>query len=230
MLKFDRPTLVTLTAPTCSGKNYLRDAIERTYGWNRIVSTTTRKMRAGEVEGEDYYFISRDQSLLLEEEGKLAELITFRNTRYGVTKVEMNGKMSAAVPPMVILEPQGLEIYKKMCVENGWDIFTIYVSVVESMLIQRLKDRTLSDICDVIRDEKAFGLDDVVIDRLDSLINTHTDRLLSINGDERLWSNQSSWDAILPGDDVNKALADLEAAVKWRNQKVAPPTPYVHVA
>ena len=230
MLKFDRPTLVTLTAPTCSGKNFLRDAIEREFGWNRIVSTTTRSMRAGEVQGEDYHFISRTASQLLEDEGKFAELIEFRGTRYGVTKDEMAKKMSAEVPPMVILEPQGLTVYKKLCVDNGWDIFSIYIATTESVRIQRLVNRSVSDLVALATKNKDFGVDDVVIDGFDRIIETHTDRLLSITGDERRWSNMFTWDAILPGDNVEKALADLKAGVSWRNRKVQPPAPYVHVA
>jgi guanylate kinase len=226
MLKFDRPTLVTLTAPTASGKNYLRDAIEKKFGWQRIVSTTTRGKRAGEVEGEDYYFLSKKESLAYEAAGKFAELIEFRGVRYGVTHEEMTGKMLSGIPPMVILEPQGLEIYKKMCASRGWDIFTIYISVTESVRIQRLKDRTLSDTIAAIKKNLTFGVDDVMIDDIDRLIEIHTDRLLSITGDERRWSHLSSWDAILPGDDVNKALEQLEAGVQWRNNKNRTPKPF----
>ena len=217
MLKFIRPTLVTITAPTCSGKNFLRDAIEREFGWKRIVSTTTRPQRNGEVEGEDYHFISVERSMELEDVGALAELITFRGTRYGVTHREMDSKMDAELPPMVILEPQGLEIYKTMCADNGWDIFTIYISVVEDVRIARLNHRTISDI-----------LDNAV--NLKKIVATHTDRLLSITGDERRWSNSSAWDAILPGDNVVKALDGLKIAVNWRNRKNQTPTPYDHCA
>lgn len=216
MLKFHRPTLVTLTAPTCSGKNYLRDAIEREFGWTRIVSTTTRQPRAGELHRKDYYFITDLTSKKMEDDGSFAELITFRGTRYGVTRREMDSKMDAELPPMVILEPQGLEMYKTMCAENGWDIFTIYISVLESTRIERLNQRTLNDINQ--------GED------FKKTIATHTDRLLSITGDERHWSNQSSWDAILPGDNVVQALSGLKMAISWRNRKTQTPITYDHYA
>lgn len=236
MLKFHRPTLVTLTAPTCSGKNYLRDAIENTFDWTRIVSTTTRPQRSGEVEGQDYCFISVEQSMKLEDAGAFAELITFRNTRYGVTKREMDSKMDAILPPMVILEPQGLEMYKTMCADNGWDIFTIYISAPESVRIDRLNKRTINDLCAVTNKQRSS----LVLNRFDNevtqdipkelekLIAIHTDRLLSITNNERRWSNQSSWDAILPGDDVVKALDGLKMAVDWRNRKTQTPATYNH--
>ena len=60
-MNFNHPTLITLTAPTCSGKSYLLDAL--TKDWcSRIVSTTTRPPRPGECEGIDYHFISEEES------------------------------------------------------------------------------------------------------------------------------------------------------------------------
>src|SRR3990167_8748151 len=142
MLKFDRPTLLTITAQTCSGKNFLMAALERELGFTQIVSTTTRAQRAGEGNGKGYWFISDAQSRAMEENGESAELITFRSVRYGVTHAEMNTKMYGNTVPMVILEPQGLAAYKKICVDNGWDVYTVYVSTVESTRIARLNART----------------------------------------------------------------------------------------
>lgn len=220
MLKFDRPTLVTITAPTCSGKNYLRDGIEREYGWKRIVSTTTRAARFGEVQGLDYDFISEEKSRELEQAEAFAELITFRGIRYGVTKREMDRKMDSELPPMVILEPQGLAVYSELCAQNGWDMFKIYISVVEGTRIERLIKRTVEDV--------RLTLSSPAI--TEKVIRTHTDRLLSITGDERRWSNVTTWDAILPGDNLEKALAGLKQAVEWRNRRVAHPKTYTHTA
>lgn len=218
MLKFDRPTLITITAPTCSGKNYLMEAFERELGFERIVSTTTRPMRAGEVQGVDYDFISLARSIELETFGMFAELIEFRGVRYGVTHGEMDRKMSNKTPPMVILEPQGLAAYKKICFENGWDVYTVYVSTSEPERIRRLSARTAV--------ESLLSNGDPA--KMTKIVNTHTDRLLSITGEERRWSNTTTWDAIVPGDDLNKALDYIRQGVKYRNQRRAAPTAYVH--
>lgn len=220
MLKFDRPTLITITAPTCSGKNYLMEAFERELGFERIVSTTTRAMRAGEVQGKDYDFISLERSIELETFGQFAELIEFRGVRYGVTHGEMDRKMLNKAPPMVILEPQGLAAYKKICAANNWDVYTVYVSTVESERIRRLSIRTAN--------EALLTNGDPV--KIAKVINTHTDRLLSITGEERTWSNTNIWDAIVPGDDLTKALDYIRRGVKYRNQQRATPAPYVHVS
>jgi len=208
MLKFNKPTLITITAPTCSGKNFLMEALQTELNFNRIVSTTTREKRDGEIEGVDYYFISELESVLKERDAQFAELVTFRGTRYGVTHTEMNGKMSGPNPPMVILEPNGVEIYEKMCIANGWDIFKIYIHTVESVRLERLLNRTIKDFMAA-----------ATVDAGNKVLKTHIDRTLSIVGDERRWSQSNSWNAIIPGDNIKVALAMVEYGIAWRNKR-----------
>lgn len=241
MLKFDRPTLVTITAPTASGKNYLRDLLEKEFGWNRIVSTTTRAKRSGEIDGEDYYFIDEAESRTLEADGKFAELLEFRGTRYGVTNTEMDRKMNQEAPALVILEPQGLALYKAMCAKEGWDVYSLYVHTLEKTRLSRLTERTVADVHEIstvltqmVLDEEqvtppgskmTFSLPAV---QFEKLIGTHTDRVLSIVGEERRWLQTNIWNAIVPGDDATKALEMIRHGVRWRNHQNSPPQEYSH--
>lgn len=211
--QFNRPTLVTLTGPTCSGKTYLRERAESRFGWNRIVSTTTRPMREGEVEGVDYYFISDEQSRDLEAGGQLAELVEFRGVRYGVTLKEMERKFATApFVATVILEPNGLVQYRKLCQEEGIDVFSIYVHVTEDELLNRLRWRAMGD-------EKLRSPENIA-----GIRKAYDDRRASIKGEERRWLNTNIWDAIVPGNDVFKALDMIEQGIKWRNRRNEPVT------
>lgn len=236
MMKFDRPTLVTLTAPTCSGKSYLLNELTARGIFSRIVSTTTRQPRQGETHGFDYYFISDIDSREMEREGLFFELIEFNGVRYGVTNEEMEKKMQSGSAPIVILEPKGLQIYEQKCLENNWDIFKVYVHTVESERIERLLRRTIISIWDdidhslgkpgaVSRYQDAFHA--VAAEEIKSGIPGHIkqlqSRLMSILGDERRWQNVTTWDAIVPGDDVEKAISMIEQGIKWRNRKRAEP-------
>lgn len=239
MLKFDHPTLVTLTAPTCSGKSYLLNKLTEA-GAPRIVSTTTRPRRDGEIEGVDYHFISIDESKELEAANAFFELIEFRGTRYGVTHAEMQGKMAGKFAPVVVLEPQGLAIYEQKCREHGWNIYKVYVHTGENERIRRLVKRTTDEVLANLasftsrsaRYDAAFA--SVAKEKYESvipkIIGTHTDRLLSITGDERRWSNTTLWDTIIPGDDYKKALDMLLVGAVARNRRSAPPAPYDHYA
>lgn len=241
-MKFDKPTLVTITAPTCSGKSYLLDHMTKPDKWgyvdalttgkmydftplfSRIVSTTTRLMRVGEKDGFDYHFITVEESKRMEEAGEFAELIEFNGTRYGVTKEEMNGKMSGELAPIIVLEPQGLAIYEKMCWENGWEVFKIFVNTTESLRIQRLNERSAMDIRNAMVEsshDNKFGYTLAALDAARKQVVAHTKRLLSITGDERNWRQASSWDLLIPGDDVDQAVRDIKVAIKWRNHRNA---------
>jgi guanylate kinase len=196
--------------------------------FSRIVSTTTRARRDGEVEGVDYNFISVEQSLAMEKNGEFAELITFQGVRYGVTHKEMQGKMHGDRAPIVILEPKGLEMYEQLCRDNGWEIFKIYVHTVESERIARLNRRTALDIRNALhniakssQNVSALLTSMDMHDAAEKLIHIHTNRLLSITGEERAWSNVTRWDLQVPGDDVNKAIQHIEQGIKWRNYRNA---------
>jgi guanylate kinase len=206
--QFNRPTLVTITGPTCSGKTFLRERAESRYGWNRIVSTTTRPMRDGEVEGVDYYFISEEQSRSLEAGGQLAELVEFRGVRYGVTVAEMHTKFNRGnAVATVILEPNGLVQYRKLCQEQGVDVFSIYVHVVEEQLLGRLHWRAMAD-------EELRSPENIA-----GIRKAYEDRKNSIKGEERRWLNTNIWNAIVPGDDVFKAMDMIELGIQWHNRR-----------
>lgn len=229
-VQFNLPTLVTLTAPTCAGKNFLLERLVSDLGFGRIVSTTDRAPREGEIEGTHYFFISNERSRELEEAGLLAELVTYNGTRYGVTHEEMERKMQPGLqPPMVILEPNGLEIYRKYCAGRGWQLFTIYVDTPESIRMSRLVDRTTADLHALATSmvqlvlneakrggEVTFSLPSTQIQKI---VATNNKRLKAIIEQERTWSNQARWDVIADGTNAEKAIASVIAGVKWRNSR-----------
>ena len=235
-MTFDKPTLVAITAPTCSGKSFLLDLMTKARPFSkqpfeplfeRIVGTTTRLSRQGEEEGVDYYFLTREQSATMEANGEFAELIEFRGIRYGVTKKEMLSKMKGKLAPIMILEPQGLLEYEKMCRANDWEIFKIYVYTTEALRIERLTARTSIDVRNAVMEVAHRDSPHTIITQVDALIaaekliKTHTDRLLSITGDERRWQSVTHWDALIPGNDPANAIRDIEQGIKWRNSQNA---------
>ena len=198
---FTRPTLVTLTAPTCAGKNFLLEALVK-IGFERIVSTTDRAPRAGEVEGVHYNFISTEQSRLLEVNNMFAELVTYNGTRYGVTHAEMNRKMTGSKPPVVILEPCGLRIYSEYCKAHNWELISIYVSTEEHIRLQRLTARTVADIMSVIE----AG---ATVNAVTNVVEANNKRMKAIFDDERTWPTEHKWDLVVDGTNVTKAIEQI---------------------
>lgn len=232
-MNFDRPTLVTLTAPTASGKSFLLNELTNRGIFDRIVSTTTRPPRKGEQQGVDYDFVSLQTSIDLEKIGGFFELIEFNGVRYGVTHIEMQGKMNGTQAPAVVLEPQGLKIYEEKCREHGWDIFKIYVHVEEGMRIQRLHQRVLSQVWETIDSIPGpiggsydRALFDIGVEGAKGMaakaIGEYHRRMLGL-AEERRWQQVTEWDAIVPGDNVEKAISMIEQGIKWRNRRRAEP-------
>jgi hypothetical protein len=113
---------------------------------------------------------------------------------------------------MVILEPNGVAEYRKLCQGRGIQLFTIFISVSEVVRVQRLNKRTASDIMRLTFDNDAE-------ERLVRELAVHSKRLQAICDKERSWQATNTWDAVVPGDDLSKALEMIEAGILNRNHR-----------
>lgn len=197
--------LVTLTATSCSGKSYLFDYIRDIARLPCLISTTTRAPRANEVDGRDYYFISQEESLRLEQEGKLAELAIYNGNRYGVTTDEFFNKLSKGIA-FLIVEPTGVEHYAKPAVDAGAAHMTVYVDAPLDVRLERFKARATNDII------KAAGT--LSSDEVAKTVATVLKRQQSMLTEELTWDKAADWDLIVDGrDDPSKNLKKIIDAV-----------------
>ena len=89
--------LFVLSAPSGAGKTTLVDALRQTSEFVYSVSCTTRPARAGEVEGEDYRFLSDEEFNARERGGEFMEHATVHGHHYGtllkpIVEDLMNGR------------------------------------------------------------------------------------------------------------------------------------------
>lgn len=70
--KFDPTKPIALVGGMCSGKTTIAKKLEQN-GYNWIRTYTTRPMRPGEVDGDDYFFVSKDEFFSLLTSGKFME-------------------------------------------------------------------------------------------------------------------------------------------------------------
>jgi guanylate kinase len=75
--------LFVLSAPSGAGKTTLVDALRQTSEFVYSVSSTTRPARAGEVEGEDYRFLSEEEFNARARAGEFLEHALVHGHRYG---------------------------------------------------------------------------------------------------------------------------------------------------
>lgn len=151
--------MIVLVGESASGKSSIERYLVENYGYNKIVSYTTRSPRQNERNGVDYNFITTEQFKELKEIGYFAETATYNGWYYGVAKVDCTDDKVA------VLTPHGLRQISKI---NGIDIISFYINVPRRdrliKILQRGDDieesyrRNLSDVgqFDGIEDEVDF--------------------------------------------------------------------------
>jgi guanylate kinase len=77
------------------------------------VSVTTRLPRDGEVDGKDYFFVSKEEFYKMDEEDKFAEKSTyFGSALYGMTNEEIDSKLSKG-DAFIVVDIDGLRQLKQ---------------------------------------------------------------------------------------------------------------------
>lgn len=148
--------MIVLVGESASGKSSIERYLVDNYGYNKIVSYTTRQPRPNEVDGIDYHFVSVDEFLKLKEQGFFAETATYNMWHYGTAKED------CADDKIAVLTPHGLRQISKV---NGINVLSFYIDVPRRdrliKILQRGDDieeayrRSLSDVgqFDGIEDE-----------------------------------------------------------------------------
>jgi len=179
-------TLFLLVGPSASGKSHLLNYLTQK-GLQRIVSTTTRPMRPGEVDGVDYHFISDLYSKAINAEKGFVEKVEYAGVTYGVTHEEFEDKLKKGKGvAFLIVEPTGLERYFKYCKDHNVTPLTIYIHTPDVIRFQRLKDLAENDWGDSLYTESGV------------------DRIIRSAVHEKYWKSLHAWDYILDGTDTEE--------------------------
>jgi len=97
-----------ITGPSGVGKGTLiRGLMERVGDLELSVSATTRPARAGERDGVDYHFLSREQFDRLVTAGEFLEHAEYAGNRYGTLRSQLEDRLRAGHPVVLEIEVQG---------------------------------------------------------------------------------------------------------------------------
>lgn len=140
------PTLTTITGPSGSGKTELLNILCAHHNFAKLVSVTTRAPRPGEQEGKDYYFISEDAFRDLQLEGQLVQEVKFSGACYGTTKAELARILAEGKTPAVIVEPSGVTQFENICRDNGYRLYSVFVSADLDVLVKRFLSRMVGEM------------------------------------------------------------------------------------
>lgn len=135
----NKGTLYVLSAPSGCGKGtVLNELFKRTDNVYYSVSATTRQPREGEVDGVNYYFVTKERFLELVKNDGMLEYATFVDNYYGTPKAPIEKKLAEGKDVILEIETAGAMMVKSVCPEAVL-IFMLPPSIEE--LVHRLEGR-----------------------------------------------------------------------------------------
>ncbi|MCR5422706.1 MAG: guanylate kinase [Bacilli bacterium] len=155
-MKLDnRGLLIVISGPSGVGKGTVRKALFEKKGHDLVysVSMTTRAPREGEVEGKDYYFVSKEEFEERIKEGKFLEYTKFVGNYYGTPLDKVEEQLDEGKEVVLEIEVEGAKQVRKKMRDA---IFIFIAPPTMADLKARLKSRgTESDEIIKERYEKA---------------------------------------------------------------------------
>ena len=133
------PFPVILSAPSGGGKTTIaRALLARRPELGYSVSCTTRSPRPGEVQGRDYYFMTRSEFLAERERGAFAESAEVHGNLYGTLRSEVERVMAGGKHVVMDIDVQGAVQFIRAFPQSV-TIFILPPSA--AVLLERLRGR-----------------------------------------------------------------------------------------
>lgn len=135
--------IIVIVGPSGSGKTNL---IEQTFKPEQVLrSLTTRSMRPGEVDGQNYLFTSNDAYNAQKANNNMIQTVEYDGNQYGVSKEEAISKLKMFDVVVVAVVIQSVKDYIEFGKENDIEIIPIFTSISKEMLIKHFDNRTESE-------------------------------------------------------------------------------------
>lgn len=132
--------LIVIVAPSGSGKSTLIKRLKADLPeLKESVSYTTRPEREGEVHGESYFFIDKEEFIKKQKAGEFLEWAQVHSNYYGTSKDFVEQRMKAGENILFDLDVQGTDSFKEYFDDKVQAIFICPPSVSE--LEKRLRNR-----------------------------------------------------------------------------------------
>ena len=136
-------TLFIVAAPSGGGKTSLvKKLLSELEHITVSVSHTTRKMRPGEVDGVDYFFLDDKEFMGMVDEGAFVEHARVFNHFYGTSAAQITDRLQAGIDVVLDIDWQGAAQIRH-AFADAVSVFVIPPSL--EVLKQRLMDRQQDD-------------------------------------------------------------------------------------
>jgi len=141
--------VVIVSGPSGAGKGTLIEGVLPRMPEVRVaVSATTRKRRPGEVDGEDYHFLTPERFEERVARGDFLEHVEYAGNRYGTLRSEIEASLAEGRSVILEIELAGARRVRRM-VEDPLSVFIAPPSIEE--LERRLERRATDTEAEIAR-------------------------------------------------------------------------------
>jgi guanylate kinase len=158
--------MIVLAGASASGKTEVAKTLAKKYGITKMITTTTRPMRVGEVNGRDYFYVDKELFEQMLREDRFVEHTIYNGNFYGSTKDQI------APGRCIVIDPAGLRAYIAL---NDPNIITFFLDSTEKTRYKRMIERGDPDDLAhkrLLHDRTAFAKEN--IPEVDVHINSET--------------------------------------------------------
>ena len=127
--------IITITGPSGSGKTTIANFFDANFG-EKLVSFTTRKPRQSEVDGKDYYFITKEQALELKKD--CIEYTIYNDNYYGYLRNEFDEKSKNSENVLAVVDVNGFKAFNS---EFKQEIVPIFLIPTYNKIKENLENR-----------------------------------------------------------------------------------------
>ncbi len=132
--------MLVLSSPSGAGKTTItRDVLATDKNIKMSVSVTTRSPRAGEIDGEHYYFLSQAEFEAMRDRGDLLEWAQVFDNYYGTPRKPIEAALNAGIDVVFDIDWQGTQQLRESKQAELVSIFVLPPSLHE--LERRLRAR-----------------------------------------------------------------------------------------
>lgn len=121
--------ILILSGPSGVGKTTVWEQLHTRYSdrLEKIITTTTRQKREGEIEGQHYYFLSREEFQSRIDSGDMIEYALVHGNYYGSTFAELERIVGLGKYPLYIVDPQGMIHLKPVLEHRDYTVQTFFL-------------------------------------------------------------------------------------------------------
>lgn len=181
--------LIVISGTSGAGKDtVIRRMKERNLPFHFVITATTRKPRQNEVQGVDYFFLTKDEFAEMIDQGELLEYALVYCDFKGIPKAQVRAALASGKDAVLRVDVQGAATVRKLAPEA----LLIFITTSEEEMVSRLKKRMTETpeefklrIATARKEMEYLNIFDYIVTNADERLDEAVDAILAIITAER---------------------------------------------